>query len=64
MTPAEKKARDAVVRSASWWWKRLPPWVKEAITQRLVVNGTSGLGRSVARLLREEAKRKGVRRGK
>lgn len=57
MTPAEKRATDAVVRAAKRWVKAQPGAIA-------LVWGHAGLlVRAVSRLLREEAKRKGGKRG-
>ena len=57
MTPAEKKARDAVVRAA----KRLisAPSMDEKFAAAM-----NSANRALARLQREDAKRKEKRRGK
>ncbi len=55
MTPAEKKARDAVVRAAKRW---------DAAGLSDLAIRSAALSLAVSRLQREEAKRKGVRRGK
>lgn len=55
MTPAEKKAREAVVRAAKRWHTCDISHLAERV---------AALDSAVSRFLREEAKRKEKRRGK